>query len=190
MIRLQGVRSIAYHIGMGCFTNQKDLYFVDYVDFANRNLPQGWNDDIGGTFQSLDGRWYNASSHYVRGNMTYEAPFILLYPVSRLLSFIQKERIYGGILFMPHLNPYIELGYGFATHILMQESSLAVKKENLLLWAVSLLSNYLISRGSQSFTRQTKPFSGGAHFWKRALFDWKISDESYLRRKSLLARMK
>lgn len=117
MIRLQGVRSIAYHIGMGCFTNQKDLYFVDYVDFANRNLPQGWNDDIGGTFQSLDGRWYNASSHYVRGNMTYEAPFILLYPVSRLLSFIQKERIYGGILFMPHLNPYIELGYGFATHI-------------------------------------------------------------------------
>jgi putative nucleotidyltransferase with HDIG domain len=25
------------------------------------NLPQGWNDDIGGTFQMLDGRWYNAS---------------------------------------------------------------------------------------------------------------------------------
>ena len=170
MIRLQGVRSIAYHIGMGCFTNQKDLYFVDYVDFANRNLPQGWNDDIGGTFQSLDGRWYNASSHYVRGNMTYEAPFILLYPVSRLLSFIQKERIYGGILFMPHLNPYIELGYGFATHIF--DAGIFIGSE------VSL------------FTRQTKPFSGGGHFWKRALFDWKISDESYLRRKSLLARMK
>lgn len=117
VIRLKNVRSIAYHIGGGMFTNQSDMYFVDYVHFANLNLPQGWNDDIGGTFQMLDGRWYNASSHYLRGNMTFEAPFILLYPVSRLLSFIQKERIYAGILFMPHLNPYLEFGYGFATHL-------------------------------------------------------------------------
>ena len=46
---------------------------------------------------------------------------------------------------------------------LMQESSLAVKKENLLLWAVSLLSNYLISRGSQSFYPTNK-----------ALFQWRL----------------
>ena len=117
VIRLKNVRSIAYHIGGGMFTNQSDMYFVDYVHFANLNLPQGWNDDIGGTFQMLDGRWYNASSHYIRGNMTFEAPFIFLYPVTRLLSFIQKERIYAGVLFMPHLNPYLEFGYGFATHL-------------------------------------------------------------------------
>ena len=49
--------------------------------------------------------------------MTYETPFLLLYPVSRLLSFIQKERVYAGILFMPHLNPYLELGYGIGTHL-------------------------------------------------------------------------
>lgn len=60
---------------------------------------------------------------------------------------------------MPHLNPYIELGYGFATHIFDAGIFIGSEKENLLLWAVSLLSNYLISRGSQSFTRQTKPFS-------------------------------
>lgn len=65
----------------------------------------------------LDGRWYNASRHYFRGNMTYETPFLLLYPVSRLLSFIQKERVYAGILFMPHLNPNLELGYGIGTHL-------------------------------------------------------------------------
>ena len=34
-----------------------------------------------------------------------------------VIMFIQKERIYGGILFMPHLNPYFELGYGIGTHI-------------------------------------------------------------------------
>jgi hypothetical protein len=117
IIRLKNVRSLAYHVGAGMFTNQSDMYFVDYAHFANLNLPQGWNDDIGGTFQMLDGRWYNASSHYIRGNLTFEAPFILLYPVTRLLSFVQKERIYAGVLFMPHLNPYLEFGYGFATHL-------------------------------------------------------------------------
>ncbi len=119
MIRLRNVRTISYRIGAGFFTNhnRSDMYFVDYVNFANRNLPQGWNDDIGGTFQLLDSRWYNASTHYINGNLTYEAPFVLLYPVTRLLSFIQKERIYAGVLFVPHLNPYIELGYGFGTHL-------------------------------------------------------------------------
>ena len=117
IIKVRDIHHIAYHVGCGFFLNQEDMYFVDYVNFANRNLPQGWNDDIGGTFQMLDGRWYNASSHYVRGNMTYESPFILLYPVSKLLSFVQKERIYAGILFMPHLNPYFEIGYGIGTHI-------------------------------------------------------------------------
>lgn len=116
-INIRNIHSVAYHVGGGFFTKQKDMYFVDFVDFANRNLPQGWNDDIGGTFQMLDGRWYNASRHYVRGNMTYETPFLFLYPVSRLLSFIQKERVYAGVLFMPHLNPYLEFGYGIGTHL-------------------------------------------------------------------------
>ena len=49
--------------------------------------------------------------------MTYESPFILLRPFNKWLGMIQQERLYGGILFMPHLNPYIELGYGLGTHI-------------------------------------------------------------------------
>ena len=38
----------------------------------------GWSDDIGGVFQLLDGRWYNSSRKYIRGHLTYEAPFLLL----------------------------------------------------------------------------------------------------------------
>lgn len=117
VIRLRKVHSLAYRLASGFFTNQKTTYFVDYVNFAYRNLPEGWNDDIGGTFQMLDSRWYNSSRHYFSGNFTFESPFIFLYPVGNLLSFIQKERIYGGILFMPHLNPYFELGYGIGTHV-------------------------------------------------------------------------
>lgn len=116
-LKLSGIRSIGYRIGGGVFTKQDDMYFVDFANFARRNLPEGWNDDIGGTFQLLDGRWYNSSRQYWRGNFTYESPFILLKPLNRWLGMIQQERLYGGILFMPHLNPYIELGYGIGTHI-------------------------------------------------------------------------
>ena len=116
-LKLSGIRSIGYRIGGGVFTKQEDMYFVDFANFARRNLPEGWNDDIGGTFQLLDGRWYNSSRQYWRGNFTYESPFILLKPLNRWLGLVQQERLYGGILFMPHLNPYIELGYGIGTHI-------------------------------------------------------------------------
>ena len=74
------------------FTKQEDMYFVDFANFARRNLPEGWNDDIGGTFQLLDGRWYNSSRQYWRGNFTYESPFILLKPLNRWLGLVQQER--------------------------------------------------------------------------------------------------
>ena len=117
VLKFRKVHALAYHVGCGFFTKQKGTYFVDYVNFNYRNLPEGWNDDIGGTFEMLDRRWYNSSSHYVSGNITFESPFIFLYPVSKMLSFIQKERLYGGMVFLPHLNPYIELGYGIGTHL-------------------------------------------------------------------------
>lgn len=116
-LKLGSIRSIGYRVGGGMFTKQEDMYFVDFANFARRNLPEGWNDDIGGTFQLLDGRWYNASRQYWRANVTYESPFILLRPLNRWLGMVQQERLYGGILFMPHLNPYIEVGYGIGTHI-------------------------------------------------------------------------
>ena len=64
-LKLSGIRSIGYRIGGGMFTKQEDMYFVDFANFARRNLPEGWNDDIGGTFQLLDGRWYNSSRQYL-----------------------------------------------------------------------------------------------------------------------------
>lgn len=116
-LKLGGIRSIGYRVGGGMFTKQEDMYFVDFANFSRRNLPEGWNDEIGGTFQLLDGRWFNASRQYWRGNVTYESPFILFKSLNRWLGMVQQERLYGGILFMPHLNPYIELGYGIGTHI-------------------------------------------------------------------------
>jgi hypothetical protein len=116
-IALSALRSVAYRLGGGMFTQHNGLYFVDFANFSRHNLPEGWNDEIGGTFQLLDGRWYNSSREYWRANVTYESPFILLRALKNWTGMVQQERLYGGVLFMPHLNPYVELGYGIGTHV-------------------------------------------------------------------------
>ena len=117
IIKLNQIRSLAYRVGGGMFTRMSGMYFVDFVNFKRSNIPEGWNDEIGGTFQLLDRQWYNSSRQYWRGHVSYESPFILLRPLNRWLGMIQQERLYGGILFMPHLHPYVELGYGIGTHV-------------------------------------------------------------------------
>ena len=111
------MRNIYYRFGFGMFTNQKEMYFVDFNNFTRSNLPEGWNDEIGGVFQLLDRRWYNASRKYIRGHFTYEAPFLLLKHLIKYTRYVQNERLYASILSVPHLQPYIELGYGIGTHI-------------------------------------------------------------------------
>lgn len=111
------LRTLYYRAGAGVFTNKEDMFFVDFRNFEKNNLPSGWNDDIGGTFQILDRRWYNSSREYLRANLTYEAPFLLIPYIFKRVPYILNERLYLGILTMPHLNPYIEIGYGIGTHI-------------------------------------------------------------------------
>lgn len=112
-----GIRYLSYRAGCGAFTDQEDMYFVDFFNLRRNNLPDDWNDDIGGTFQLLDSRWYNWSNKYIRGHVTYETPFLLFRQLRKYVNLIQSERLYGGILFMPRLIPYVELGYGIGTHI-------------------------------------------------------------------------
>lgn len=116
-ISLGLMRDLYYRLGWGAFTKQQGLYFIDFANFARSNLPTGWNDDFGGVFQLLDRRWYNSSRHYVRGHVTYESPFLLLRHLNKYTQYVLNERLYLGALFVPHLKPYIEFGYGIGTHI-------------------------------------------------------------------------
>ena len=111
------MRHLYLRMGWGKFTNQRDLFFVDFANLKRSSLPMGWADDIGGVFQLLDGRWYNSSRKYLRGNAVYESPFILLRHLRSYTRHVLNERLYLNALVMPHLNPYVELGYGIGTHI-------------------------------------------------------------------------
>lgn len=113
-----GVRSkLSYRIGGGGFTNQRETYFVDFANLRDNTLPEGWTDDIGGRFQNLDSRWYNASSYYFRFNTAFEAPFMLVSHIGKYTGHIRNERIYLNFLTMRNLPAHIELGYGISTFI-------------------------------------------------------------------------
>lgn len=116
-ISLGLMRDLYWRLGWGEFTNQKELYFVDFANLKRSNLPMGWSDDIGGVFQLLDGRWYNSSRKYLRGHLTYEAPFLLLRHLMKYTQYVLNERLYLNALVVPHLKPYLEVGYGIGTHI-------------------------------------------------------------------------
>lgn len=116
-IKLTSIRSISYRLGGGAFTRHRGMYFVDFENFRRHNVPEDWNDEIGGTFQLLASRWFNTSRRYIRGHFTYESPFILLRPLNKWLGRVQVERLYLGLLRMPGIKSYVELGYGIGTHI-------------------------------------------------------------------------
>ena len=112
------VRSLSMRAGGGFYTSRSnDAYFLDYTNFREESLSDGWDDDWTGEFQLLDREWYNASQYYVRANVTYESPLMILSRLPYVGRFIETERIYVSALFVEHLHPYIEYGYGFTNRV-------------------------------------------------------------------------
>lgn len=109
------IRTIYYHFGCGAFTDQQELYFVDFVNFTPNYLPEGWDDQISGSFQLLGAPWYNSSRKYLQGHVMYETPFLLAPHLMKNLRNIMTERLYVNALLVNHLTPYVELGYGIGT---------------------------------------------------------------------------
>ena len=108
---------IYYQLGAGIYTKQSTIYFEDFNNFRHSHTPIGWDDDLSGTFQTLRRKWYNSANRYLRGHITYESPLLLLTRLHKITRDIQAERLYLSGLVMPQLHPYMEFGYGFATHV-------------------------------------------------------------------------
>ena len=112
--RLYSLRSLSLRLGGGFYTSKsKNSYFLDYANFKEENIPVGWNDNWTGEFQLLNSNWYNVSEYYARANATYESPLMILSRIPYVGRMIEMERIYVNALFVEHLTPYIEYGYGF-----------------------------------------------------------------------------
>ena len=110
--KIPGLRVLNLRAGCGFYT-ATEKYFVDYENFRDENLPEGWDDDWSGDFQLLSGREYNRSSYYIRGNISYESPMLFATWIPYLGKFIEKERFYLSGVQLERSRFYSEIGYGF-----------------------------------------------------------------------------
>ena len=111
--RIGGLRFLNLRHGYGFYTNKSDNYFMDYSNFRENNLPEGWNDKWSGDFQLLDGKIYNESNFYFRNNVSYESPLLFATWLPYVGKYIENERLYFSSVIVQHTRPYFEIGYGF-----------------------------------------------------------------------------
>jgi hypothetical protein len=111
--KLPGLRVLNLRAGYGFYTDKNENYFLDYANFRDNNLPEGWDDDWSGDFQLLNSRLYNESDFYLRCNVSYESPLLLATWTPYVGKYIEKERFYISNVIVGHTRPYTEIGYGF-----------------------------------------------------------------------------
>ena len=116
--QLTALSALQMRLGSGFYTHKgKGWLFLDYTNFRDRNIPGGWNDEWACEFELLNATYYNSSEYYVRANITYESPLLMLSWLPHVGRMIEKERIYVNALTAHQLHPYIEYGYGFKTRL-------------------------------------------------------------------------
>ncbi len=111
--RMHCMKTLNLRLGTGFYTRRDKNFFMDYTNFRDENLPEGWDDDWSGNFQLLSSRTYNMSNYYIRGNVSFESPLLAASFVPLLGRFVERERIYLSSLSVAHTRLYSELGYGF-----------------------------------------------------------------------------
>ena len=128
--RFYSLRSLSLRLGNGFYTSKSpNAYFLDYSNFRDENIPGGWDDDWTGEFQMLNSNWYNVSEYYARANVTYESPLMILSRIPYVGRLMEMERIYMNVLFVEHLHPYIEYGYGFTNRFFSMGVFMATRNE-------------------------------------------------------------
>lgn len=115
---LHQLRTLQLRLGTGFYTwKDGKAYFLNYENFRENNIPGGWNDDWSGEFELLRSDTYNTSEYYIRSNITYESPMLLISHIPFIGHFMEMERIYLSVLDVKNIHPYVELGYGFTTRL-------------------------------------------------------------------------
>lgn len=113
------LQSWKMRLGTGLYTMKNhDAYFLNYENFRENNLPNGWNDDINGDFELLRSDTYNTSEYYIRANVTYESPLLLLSWLPYFGHYVEMERLYISALDVRNAHPYVETGYGFTSRLM------------------------------------------------------------------------
>ncbi len=117
-IRMHRLQVFNARLGGGLYTLRQIKSFMDFANFRDNNLPEGWDDDWSGNFQLLSSSIYNESRYYIRGNVSYESPLLGLSFVPVLGHYVERERVYLSSLLIHHSRLYSEIGYGFSSRFI------------------------------------------------------------------------
>ena len=107
-IRMPGLRLLSLRAGYGTYSHREQNYFVDFDNFQETNLPDGWDDDWTGDFQLLNGSEFNRSNYYIRANATYESPLMIASWLPYVGKYIEKERFYINSVLLERSRPYLK----------------------------------------------------------------------------------
>ena len=116
--KMQSLRILNLRAGYGFYSNRKVTHFIDYTNFHENYLPDGWDDDWSGEFQLVNSDWYNMSRSYFRANASFESPLMFLAFTPLVGKYLETERAYASFLLLDNTRPYTELGYGFKSRYL------------------------------------------------------------------------
>lgn len=117
--QLNRLQALQMRLGAGFYSHKgRNTYFLNYENFKENNIPGGWNDDWSGEFELLRSDNYNSSPYYIRGNLTYESPLLLLSWIPLIGHYMEMERVYVSWLDARKMHPYLEFGYGFTTRFI------------------------------------------------------------------------
>lgn len=111
--RMARLQQLNLRFGGGIYSDKEKSYFMDFSNFRDSNLPEGWDDDWTGNFQLLSSSSYNASNYYLRSNISYESPLLAASMLPLVGHYVERERAYLNSLSIAHTRIYSELGYGF-----------------------------------------------------------------------------
>lgn len=115
--RMPRLQTLNLRLGTGFYTKRDKNYFMDYSNFRDENLPEGWDDDWAGNFQLLNSHIYNESNYYVRGNASFESPMMAGAFIPLLGRYVERERVYLSTMSVANTRLYSELGYGFTCRV-------------------------------------------------------------------------
>lgn len=111
--KMHSLKTLSLRTGYGFYTNRKTMYFIDFTNFRENYLPDGWDDEWSGEFQLVKSEWYNTSRTYYRANASFESPLLFFAFTPLVGKYLESERIYTSFLLLDNTRPYTELGYGF-----------------------------------------------------------------------------
>jgi len=117
-LKLPGLRMFNFRSGGGSYIRKRENFFVDFSNFRDENLPEGWEDEWSGNFELLDSRAYNESQFYIRNNVSYDSPMLVASRIPYLGKYVERERFYFGAVLLKSSRPYFELGYSFTNRFI------------------------------------------------------------------------